>query len=98
LKIKFKLEKQITMTNKEKAVMLQKELIEKGYNYINICADQEDGIVSILHCALLKEHMEDDYFPGCDMDITYHLSSDKALELLEQWVEQISIYPDPRRL
>ncbi len=89
------------MFNTQQAVKLQKELIEKGYNYIHIYTDQFDGIVSILHCVLLKEPIENDYTPYCqldDVDITYHLSSEEALELLEHWVEQIRISPDPRSL
>jgi hypothetical protein len=87
------------MFKKERAVKLQKDLLKKGYNFINICAEfEDDDIVSILHCVLLREQPEDEYCPTCPVDITYHLSSEDALELLEHWVEKIRISPDPRTL
>jgi hypothetical protein len=87
------------MFKKDKAVKLQKDLLQKGYNFINICAEfEDDDIVSRLHCVLLREQPEDEYYPTCPIDITYHLSSEDALELLEHWVEQVRISPDPRKL
>jgi hypothetical protein len=87
------------MFKKQQAVKLQKDLLQKGYNFINICAEfEDDDIVSILHCVLLREHTEDEYCPTCPLDITYHLSSEDALKLLEHWVEQVRISPDPRKL
>jgi len=86
------------MKKVNKAARLQSELLDKGFNFIEICDETDDGAVSILHCVLIREVGETHSSAVCPVSIIYDLSSDNALEILEKWLEQITIYPDPRTI
>ena len=79
------------------AAELQKHLIDKGYVTIEFCDIEEDGFVEILHYSLSKndEIAKPD---SCILHESLDLNSAKALKVLDSWLSQIKIYPDPRSL
>lgn len=86
------------MPLKSKAERLQQDLLNKGFLSIEICDVIDDEYVSIEHCVLTKSNKDSEHSDSCILYKRFDLSSQEAIELLEKWVEQISIYPDPRRL
>jgi hypothetical protein len=79
------------------AEKLQSDLLNKGFKRIELCDIEDDGVVEIKHYTLSKadEPSKPDsclYFHSID------LNSEQALNVLENWMNQIMINPDPRRL
>lgn len=79
------------------AAELQKYLIEKGYLNIEFCDIEEDGIINIHHYSL-SMNTEIAKSHGCLLYEAIDLKSDRALEVLKQWINKTKIYPDPRSL
>jgi len=78
------------------AVNLQKELLEKGFRSIEFCDDQDDGMVTISHYFLTKEKGPSQNTDSCLIRKWYDLEGEEAVQILEKWMAQIVIFPDPR--
>ena len=81
----------------EDAANLQQTLVDKGYKFLDFCDTEENGMNTIHHYSLSKndEIAKPD---GCLLFTQIDLQSKEALEVLEHWLNQIDIYPDPRSL
>ena len=79
------------------AANLQQSLVDKGYKFLDFCDTEENGMNTIHHYSLSKndEIAKPD---SCLLFTQIDLQSKEALEVLEHWLNQIDIYPDPRSL
>jgi hypothetical protein len=86
------------MAKKSPAIKLQEELLEKGFRSIELCDDQDDHMVTITHYSLSKRDKPSENPDPCLMYKWFSLGSDEAVEILEKWMDQTAIHPDPRSL
>ena len=86
------------MAKVKPAENLQKKLLEKGFKSIEFCDDQDDGMVTISHYFLTKEEGPSKNTDSCLIHNWYDLASDEAAQILEKWITQMAVYPDPRSL
>jgi hypothetical protein len=72
-------------------------LLDQGYKSLDYCEEIDDGTVITKEYILSKgdEIAKPD---RCTMQNSFPLESEEATQILKQWVNQISIYPDPRTL
>jgi hypothetical protein len=76
---------------------LQNYLVEMGYLYIEFCDIENDDPVEIYHYSLSKK--DEPLKPeSCLLYEAIDLKSDKALRVLQSWMSQIRIHPDPRTI
>jgi hypothetical protein len=80
------------------AVKLQEQLLEKGFKSIEFCDDIEDGLVTISHHYLTKDEGPSKDTKPCLNHKWYDLASVEAVQILEKWMAQTEIFPDPRVL
>ena len=80
------------------AVTLQEHLIEKGFRSIELCDDQDDHMVTITHYTLSKSDKPSENPDPCLMYKWYDLAGEEAVEILQKWIDQTAIHPDPRTL
>jgi hypothetical protein len=86
------------MSVKKEAVKLQNELLEKGFRSIERCDDHDDYMVTITHYSLSKSDKPSENTELCFLYKWFDLGSEEAVEILEKWMDQSTIYPDPRSL
>jgi hypothetical protein len=86
------------MATQSPAVKLQNELLDKGFRSIEKCDIIDDGVVTITHYALSKEIRPSDNRETCPLYHWHHLADEEAVQILEKWISQTVIYPDPRNL
>jgi hypothetical protein len=85
------------MSKLKEAALLQQELLSKGFKAIDFYDIQDHGPVEIHHYLLSKN----DEIAKPDSCIFYEsidLKSQKALEVIAEWLTQIKIKPDPRSI
>lgn len=83
------------MANLQAAVNLQKNLLEEGYKSIALCDIQDDGLVTISYYVLSKDEGIYETNDPCQLNGKIDLNSEKAVQIIDRWINQISIYPDP---
>lgn len=86
------------MATQSRAAKLQNELLDKGFRSIEKCDIIDDGVVNLTHYALSKGIRPSDNRETCPLYYWYHLADEEALQILEKWISQTVIYPDPRNL
>jgi hypothetical protein len=86
------------MQKVNEAAKLQNDLLEKGFRSIERCDDLDDGIVTISHYVLSKDEKPSEISSDCPLHKLFDLTSEEAVEILQKWMNQTVIYPDPRSL
>jgi len=89
--------KKNNMQEQKAAVKLQQELLNMDFKFIVFCDFEDQGPVEIRHYSLSKN----DEIAKPDSCLFYEaidLKSERALEVLQSWMIQIKIHPDPRTI
>jgi len=91
ISIRFQKEKAYS----QRAIELQKTLLDQGYKVLEFCDEIDDGIVMSSHFNLSK----DDEIAKPDSCVLYKridLESEDAFQILLSWVKQTVINPNPK--